>query len=89
MSRDISGGPVVRFMGGLDTQVEHHLFPGMARPNLRRAQTIVRDYCQEHGIHYTETSIWRAYGSILRYLNRVGLRQRDPLTCPVLQQYRV
>ena len=90
MSRDISGGPVVRFlMGGLDTQVEHHLFPGMPRPNLRRAQAIVRDYCHEHGIHYTETSIWRAYGSILRYLNRVGLRQRDPFTCPVVQQYRV
>jgi fatty acid desaturase len=38
MSRDIRGGSVTRFlMGGLDTQVEHHLFPGMPRPNLRRA----------------------------------------------------
>ena len=39
MSRNISGGPVVRFfMGGLENQVEHHLFPAMARPNLKRAQ---------------------------------------------------
>jgi len=90
MSRNISGNPVVRFlMGGLDTQVEHHLFPGMPRPNLRRAQTIVRDYCREHGIVYTETSIWGAYARILRYLDQVGLRRRDAFACPMLQQYRV
>jgi fatty acid desaturase len=90
MSRDISGGPLVRFlMGGLDTQVEHHLFPGMPRPNLRRAQTIVRDYCREHGIVYTETSIWRAYARILRYLGKVGLRRTDAFGCHLLQQYRV
>ena len=90
MSRDIRGGPVVRFlMGGLDTQVEHHLFPGMPRPNLRRAQAIVRSYCRQHGILYTETSIWRAYAAILRYLNRVGLKQRDTFACPVAQQHRI
>lgn len=90
MSRDIRGGPVVRFlMGGLDTQVEHHLFPSMARPNLRRAQAIVRNYCREHRIAYTETSIWQAYRTILGYLNRVGLKQRDSFACPLTQQYRV
>jgi fatty acid desaturase len=57
-------------MGGLDTQVEHHLFPGMPRPNLQRAQAIVRNYCRQHGILYTETSIWPAYATILRYLNQ-------------------
>jgi fatty acid desaturase len=90
MSRNISGGPIVRFlMGGLDTQVEHHLFPGMARPNLRRAQAIVQSHCREHSIVYTQTSIWRAYATILRYLNRVGLKQRDTFSCPLAQQYRV
>ena len=90
MSRNISGGPVVRFLlGGLDTQVEHHLFPSMPRPNLRRAQAIVQDYCREHSIVYTETSIWRAYANILPYLNRVGLRQQDAFACPLTQQFRV
>lgn len=89
MSRNIRGGPVTRFlMGGLDTQVEHHLFPAMARPNLRRAQVIVRDYCQQHRITYTETTVWQAYGTILRYLNQVGAANRDPFTCPLAQQYR-
>lgn len=89
MSRNISGGPVVRFLlGGLDSQVEHHLFPSMPRPNLRRAQAIVQDYCREHGIVYTETSLWRAYANILPYLNRVGLRQQDAFACPLAQQFR-
>ena len=41
--------------------------------------------------HYdaTETSIWRTYGTILRYLNPVGLRRRDALACPLVQQYRI
>jgi hypothetical protein len=25
----------------------------------------------------------------LRYLNRVGLRRRDALACPLVQQYRI
>ncbi len=90
MSRNISGGPLVRFlMGGLDTQVEHHLFPGMPRPNLRRAQTLVRRFCEEHDISYTETSILDAYRNILGYLNRVGLGERDSFACPITQQFRV
>ncbi|HET9873511.1 MAG TPA: acyl-CoA desaturase [Propionibacteriaceae bacterium] len=89
MSRNISGGPLVRFfMGGLENQVEHHLFPMMARPNLRRAQRIVREHCRQHGIAYTETSLVGSYGVILRYLNQVGLKNRSTFTCPLVQQYR-
>jgi hypothetical protein len=62
---------------------------GRRRPNLRRAQAIVRSYCREHNIRQTETSIWRAYATILRYLNRVELKQRDDFACPLVQQHRV
>ncbi len=90
MSRNISGGPVVRFlMGGLHYQVEHHLFPMMARPSLRKAAVIVREHCRTHDIAYTETSLWRSYGVILSYLNRVGLRHRNTFACPVAQLYRI
>jgi fatty acid desaturase len=90
MSRNIAGGPVVQFlMGGLSHQVEHHLFPNMARPNLRRASHLVRAYCQEHGIAYTETTLTRSYVQILRYLNEVGLAGRaDTFSCPLVQQHR-
>lgn len=89
MSRNISGGPITRFfMGGLENQVEHHLFPMMARPNLRHAQAIVREHCHRYGIPYTETSLFGSYRTILGYLNQVGLKNRSTFTCPLVQQIR-
>lgn len=89
MSRNISGGPVVDFvMGGLNRQIEHHLFPSMPRPQLRLAQPYVRAYCARHGIPYTETTLPGAYRKIVRYLNQVGLGARDPFTCPLLTRDR-
>ena len=85
-SRNIRGGPMMdAFMGGLNYQVEHHLFPNMPRPSLARAAQMVREYCGEHSITYTETSLWRSYGSVVSYLNRVGLHARDPFDCPKAQ----
>ena len=89
MSRNISGGPLMSiFMGGLNYQVEHHLFPSMARPHLRRAQPLVAAYCAEQGVPYTQTSLWRAYRSVIGYLNTVGLRGKDPFLCPMVAQRR-
>jgi fatty acid desaturase len=54
MSRNISGGPLMStFMGGLNYQIEHHLFPSMARPYLRKAQPLVAAYCAAQGVPYT------------------------------------
>lgn len=89
MSRNIRGGALTEFMmGGLNYQIEHHLFPHMPRPNLRRAQPIVQAHCARHGVAYTETSLWRSYGIVVRYLNAVGLRARDPFECPLVRRYR-
>jgi fatty acid desaturase len=73
------------FMGGLNYQVEHHLFPNMPRPSLAKAAAMVKDYCKEHSISYTETTLWRSYGTVVAYLNRVGLQARDPFDCPAPQ----
>ncbi len=48
-------------MGGLNYQIEHHLFPTMPMANLRRCQGMVRAYCSAHGIDYCETSLVRSY----------------------------
>ncbi|SER94931.1 Fatty acid desaturase [Pedococcus cremeus] len=89
MSRNIRGGAVTDFMmGGLNYQIEHHLFPSMPRPNLRRAQPLVRAYCASQGVAYTETSLGRSYLIVVRYLNAVGLADREPFSCPLVQQYR-
>jgi fatty acid desaturase len=89
MSRNIRGGWATNFaLGGLNYQIEHHLFPNMARPNLRRAQPIVRDFCSRHRVTYTETSLLGAYRIVVRYLNQVGLGVGDPFRCPLVVQYR-
>ncbi|WP_222850935.1 fatty acid desaturase family protein [Phytoactinopolyspora mesophila] len=89
MSRNIAGGRLTSFaMGGLNYQIEHHLFPNMPRPNLRRAQPLVREHCAKHNIHYTETSLAGAYRVIVRYLNAVEHATMDPFRCPLATQYR-
>ena len=89
MSRNIRGGRVTDWlMGGLNHQIEHHLFPSMARPHLRRVRPIVREFCESRGIPYTETSLVGSYAIVVRYLNRVGLAARDPFQCPLTLEYR-
>jgi fatty acid desaturase len=89
MSRNISGGSAISiFMGGLNYQIEHHLFPSMARPHLRRVQPLVAAYCAAEGVPYTQTSLWSAYRSVIGYLNSVGLQGKDPFLCPLVAQRR-
>ncbi|WP_428831921.1 fatty acid desaturase family protein [Gulosibacter sediminis] len=88
-SRNIRGGWWATWlMGGLNYQVEHHLFPSMPRPHLAKAREIVRQHCKTLGVPYTETSLWRSYAIVIEYLNRVGLAARDPFDCPAAQQFR-
>jgi fatty acid desaturase len=72
-SRNINGGRWLDVaMGGLNHQVEHHLFPSMPVPALRGTRTIVRAYCARHGLPYLETSLIRSYALALGYLHEVG-----------------
>lgn len=88
-SRNIRGGRAVTWaMGGLNHQVEHHLFPRMPSVNLRRARPIVREFCDERNVPYTETGLFAAYRIVIRYLNRVGLGHADPFECPLVSQHR-
>ncbi len=78
-SRNVRGGRLTDFvLGGLNYQIEHHLFPSMPRPSLRRAQALVRGYCEQHGISYTETSLVRSYADVLRHLHSVGAISGEP-----------
>jgi fatty acid desaturase len=80
-SRNVSGRPWVDLtFGGLNYQIEHHLFPNMPRPNLRRAQPIIRDYCRARGIDYVECGVLQSYGSVLSHLHAVGAPLRQVRT---------
>jgi fatty acid desaturase len=76
-SRNVRGSRMVDFlMGGLNYQIEHHLFPSMPRPNLRRAQPLVRAFCTERGVSYSESSVFGAYGEALRHLHQASVPLR-------------
>ena len=49
-SRNVRGGWLTDFaLGGLNYQIEHHLFPSMPRPNLRRSQALIEAFCRQRG----------------------------------------
>jgi fatty acid desaturase len=61
-SRDVRGGWLTDFaLGGLNYQIEHHLFPSVPRPNLRRSQAIVKAFCQQRGVPYCQSSLAGSY----------------------------
>ncbi len=72
-SRNVRGGPWVDFaLGGLNYQIEHHLFPSMPRVNLRRAQPLVRDFCATHEIDYAQCGLMTTYRHVLLHLRDVS-----------------
>lgn len=73
-SRNIVPGPIAEFMfGGLNYQIEHHLFPTMPRVNLGAAHRIVLPFCRAQGIPFEEASVWESYRQTFAALNRCGL----------------
>ena len=87
MSRNIRGNRFIdTLMGGLNYQIEHHLFPSMPRPHLRRVAPLIETSCREVDVPYTQTGLFRSYGIVLRHINRVGLGDRDPFDCPIVAQ---
>jgi fatty acid desaturase len=72
-SRNVRGSRFVdAALGGLNYQIEHHLFPAMPTPNLRKAQPVVQAYCAEIGVSYEVTGLLDSYGQALRHLHEVG-----------------
>jgi fatty acid desaturase len=72
-ARNVRGGRLTDLLlGGLNYQIEHHLFPSMPRPSLRRAQPVIRAYCLGHDVPYLETSLIDSYRQALRHLDTVG-----------------
>jgi fatty acid desaturase len=59
-------------LGGLNYQIEHHLFPSMPRPSLRRSQPMIREFCAQQGLPYCQASLVASYAQALRHLHVVG-----------------
>lgn len=76
-SRNVRGGVVVDWlMGGLNYQIEHHLFPGIPRCSLRRVRPLVMEHCERVGLPYTETGLVESYRQALGHMRAVGAELR-------------
>jgi fatty acid desaturase len=72
-SRNVRGGWFVdNLLGGLNHQIEHHLFPSMPRPNLPHSTELIKTFCAERGIPFAETSMMESYAMVLRHLDDAG-----------------
>ncbi len=72
-SRNVRSHPLTDLSyGALNYQIEHHLFPTMARNRVREAHVIVRGFCEERRIPYHEVSMFQSYRELLGFLHEVG-----------------
>ncbi|XP_027330454.1 acyl-lipid (9-3)-desaturase-like [Abrus precatorius] len=65
------------FHGGLQFQVEHHLFPRLPRCHLRKIAPLVRDLCKKHNLPYNCVSFWKANVLTIQTLRKAALQARD------------
>jgi fatty acid desaturase len=79
-ARNVDGGRLTDFaLGGLNYQIEHHLFPSMPRPNLRRAQPLVAAFCADRDVAYAQTSLLASYAQAFGHLAAVGRELAGPV----------
>ncbi|XP_073310355.1 delta(8)-fatty-acid desaturase-like [Primulina huaijiensis] len=65
------------FFGGLQFQLEHHLFPRLPRCHLRSISPLVQDLCKKHNLPYTSLSFYEANMWTLKTLRTAALEARD------------
>ena len=59
------------FCGGLQYQVDHHLFPQIPRHNLKQVNAMVASFCQDHGVNYHESTLYDGTREVLQHLGEV------------------
>ena len=77
-SRNVYAHPVTDFMyGGLNYQIEHHLFPSIPRNKMRPLQRVVKNFCRERAVSYYETDTLNSYREITDFLHEVSAPLRE------------
>ena len=72
-ARNLKPHPLMDFLlGGQNYQIEHHLFPTLARERFRDAREIVRPFCEARSIRYYQTGVLQSYKEILRHLHKAS-----------------
>lgn len=61
------------YVGGLNYQIEHHLFHNICHVHYKDIAPIVKSTAQEYGIPYNEyRTFWQALGSHIKMLKQIG-----------------
>ncbi|CAL5400931.1 unnamed protein product [Camellia sinensis] len=67
------------FHGGLQFQLEHHLFPRLPRCHLRKVSPVVRELCKKHNLPYRSLSFFEANVQTIKTLRAAALQAQDLL----------
>jgi fatty acid desaturase len=62
------------FTGGLNFQIEHHMFPTVPRHNLQFIAKDVQRICKKHNIPYHTTSFYSGLGEIFSSLEDISTK---------------
>jgi fatty acid desaturase len=74
-SRNVNGGAIIHYIyGGLNTQIEHHVFPHASRFELLKIAPHLEKFCKDNGFIYYSTSPAKAYSEIYTYLKDLRLQ---------------
>jgi len=77
-TRNITGGHGIPqafvdwFCGGLQYQVEHHLFPGLPRHSLPQTHKLVESFCKEWNVTYHEADLVDGTLEVLKHLDQIA-----------------
>ena len=78
-ARNVKSSPLTDlWYGGLNYQIEHHLFPSMPRNNYGKANKIIKAFCQKHSIEHYETGVFQTYKEILQNFHQITAVLRKP-----------
>jgi fatty acid desaturase len=63
---------ITMLFGGLNYQIEHHLFPNVPYHRLGLVRQIVKRHCKLHDLPYYEVSVWRSFSEVKENFSEVG-----------------
>lgn len=64
--------PVSMLCGGLDKQIEHHLFPTLPPPRLREIAPEVQEVCERYGVEYKTDTWGRTLRKAFAHIGHLG-----------------
>ena len=80
-SSTVGGRMLGFFHGGLNYQIEHHLFPRISHVHYHKIKPIIQDWCKKNNVKYTYyPTLWDNILSCYKYLELQGMMTRHPPT---------